>query len=284
MARLQSFAETVPEDKIEMIAGFPTPPSPKIRPFHALASVMKLIANKEDTRQVFEIVGSLAGRSSKRMFGRFAKTNYGRRALTGPIKLEKVLGNREWLRAMPEGSFGRAYLAFMEGQNLTPEGLVGAANEAGIDYECETQFEEFRRLFLNLEVSHDLWHVLTGYNRDALGELCLLGFTRAQSRNPGFRLIIWIGALAIKAEQPGQPFWKAIDQGVEMGEKAGWLIGQDIEALLPLPLGEVRRRLNIIEPSCYQSIPENIKNTLLKPRIKKTQTERENEKGAPLTV
>ena len=278
MARRPSFSDHVPADKIDMIAGFPAPPTPKVRPFHALASVMRLVANKEDTRQVFEIVGALAGGAHKRMFGRFLATDYGRRAVTEPVKLEEILGDRDWLRQLPEGSFGRAYLAFMEGQNLTPDGLVEAAGEAGIDYECETQFEEFRRLFLNLEVSHDLWHVLTGYERDALGELCLLGYTRVQSRNPGFRLIIWVGALAQKLEQPRQPIWRAIDQGVEMGKKSEWLIGEDVIALLPLPLEEVRSKLNIIEPSVYRSVPQEIKDNLLKPRVKNTQAQRENEK------
>ena len=38
---------------------------------------------------------------------------------------------------------------------------------------------------------HDLWHVTTGYGRDALGELSLLAFTYAQEQNRG------IGAIAL---------------------------------------------------------------------------------------
>lgn len=281
---LHSFEVHVPEDQIEMIDGMPTPPTPPIRPIHALSSVMKLIVNKEDTRQVFEVVGALAGRANKRKFKKLVATDFGRRSVTEPIKLEEILGDREQLRTLPEGSFGRAYLAFMEEQNLTPNGLTEASDEAGVDFECETQFEEYRRMFLNLEVSHDLWHVLTGYNRDALGELCLLGFTRAQTRNPGFRLIIWVGAIAQKIEQPGQPIWRAIDQGVEMGEAAEWLMGQDILELLKLPLDEVRRKLNIIQPSVYNAVPQEIKDNLLKPRIKQTQAEREGGKKPALAV
>ena len=270
-----SFADEVPAEEIEWIDGFATPPSPQVRPFHALNSAIRLMRNKEDTRQVFEVVTALSGRADKRIFKRFVATDYGRRVVSDPVKLEKILSDREMLRAMPEGSLGRAYLAFMEGENLTPDGLFDAAEEAGVDFRCETQFEEFRRLFLHLDVSHDLWHVLTGYGRDALGELCNLCFTRVQTRNPGFRLINWIGILAMKAERPDQPIWRAANEGRRIGKTADWVVGHDVEALLPLPLEEVRRRLNITAPVVYNAVPADVKETLLKPKVKETQAERE---------
>lgn len=279
--RRASFADHVPEHLIDYVGGFPVPPAGKVRPVHALASVMKLVANKEDTRQVFEIVAALAGDSTIEMFRRFVATDYGRRVARGEINLIDILSNREKLRAMPEGSFGRVYLAFMEGEDLTPDGILLAAEEAGQDFRCETQFEEFRRMFLHSQVSHDLWHVLTGYGRDALGELCNLGFTRVQSGNRGFRLIIWMGLLAMKGESFGTPTARAVSQGVEMGRGATWLLTEDIESLLPLPLSEVRRKLNFIEPTVYKSIPDDVKAGLLKPKLGKTQSQRESDGGAP---
>ena len=41
-----------------MIAGYRVPPAPPIRPLHAVRSVMRLVRNKEDTRQVFEAVSA----------------------------------------------------------------------------------------------------------------------------------------------------------------------------------------------------------------------------------
>ncbi|MEX0645214.1 MAG: Coq4 family protein [Parvularculaceae bacterium] len=267
--------EDVPPEEVEWINGFPTPPKMPIRPLHALSSVIKLIRNKEDTRQVFEVVSSLSGGAGRRMFSRFVSTDYGRRVVSEPIKLEEILSNRSRLRALPEGSFGRAYLAFMEGENLTPEGLVASAEEAGIDYHGKTQFPGFRRLFMHTQVSHDLWHVLTGYGRDAIGEMCNLCFTRAQTKNRGFRLIIWMGLVAMKRERPDLPLWKAADEARRMGREANWILGEDVEALLPLPIDEVRRKLNVIRPTVYQSIPAEAKATILKPKVKETQAERE---------
>lgn len=269
------FSEQVPPEKIEWMDGFALPPELPMRPVHALLSVFRLILNKEDTRQVFEVLQAMSGRSSRKLFKDLISTPYGRRVVSEPVRLERLLGDRDWLRSLPEGSFGRAYLAFMEGEKLTPEGLLSSASEAGIDYEGETQFPEFRRMFLHLSMSHDLWHVLTGYGRDALGELCNLVFTRTQTYNPGIWLITAIGLLAQKSERPGQPIFKAMKEARRMGDGVDLILQHDIEALLPLPLDEVRRRLNIITPTVYQSVPEEVKRSLLKPKIRQTQSERE---------
>lgn len=277
-------AQIVPPEQIEWINGFPAPPTLPVRPFHALASVFRLIGNKEDTRQVFEIVQALAGRSGKQLFQRFTATPYGRRVVTEPVRLEKMLGDREWLRQFPEGTLARVYLDFMEGEDLTPEGLLAAAEEAGIDISSETQFEEFRRLFFHLDVSHDLWHVLTGYGRDALGELCNLVYTRHQTKNPGFKLIVMIGFVAQKLEQPTAKIQKSLAEAKRNAQDTNWVLEYDVEELLAMPLDEARRALNIKTPHIYNSVPAEIKQSLLKPTVKGTQAERENRGRKPVTA
>ena len=265
----------IPPEQYVWINGFPTPPTERRRPLHAVASVLKLISNKEDTRQVFEIMKAMSGDTPKRMFRKFTATPYGRRVVTEPVKLEELLGDRERLRAYPEGSLARAYLAFMEGENLTPEGLRSAAEEADIDYEAYPEFSEYMRLFMHLQVSHDLWHVLTGYGRDALGELCNLVYTRHQTYNPGFRLIVAIGFLAQKLEQPSAPIQKALAEARRNASAAEWVLEHDVEELLAMPLADARARLKIGEPKIYNAIPDDIKRTLLKPKVAETQAERE---------
>ena len=84
-----------------------------------------------------------------------------------------------------------------------------------------------------------------------------------------------IGMMAQKAEQPGLPILKAMKEARRMGEGVDFILQYDIEELLPLPLDEVRRRLNFITPTVYNAIPEEIKQSLLKPKLKQTQSERE---------
>lgn len=279
MTAPREFAEEVAPEDIEWIEGYATPPAPPVRPVHAFTSMLKLIQNKEDTRQVFEIVQALAGDSGKRMFKRFVTTPYGKRVVDQPVKLEEVLGDREALRKLPEGSVGRIYLDFMEGENLTPEGLLAAGEEAGIDFRGETQFPDYRRLYLHLDVSHDLWHVLSGYGRDALGELCNLIFTHAQSRNPGFLFIVFIGMIAQKLDAPSAPILKALGEARRNAYVTKWVPSFDVEELLPMQLADARRKMNIADPVFYNTIPSEVKDNLLKPKVTETQAERELRKA-----
>jgi len=270
--------ELKPEDLV-YVQGFATPPSPKFRPVHALVSAIRLILNKDDTRQVFEVVTALSRGSARRLFERFVTTPYGRRVVTEPVKLEEILGDFARLRAMPAGSLGRAYVDFMDEAGFTPQGLIAAADEAGVGMKEYPELAEFQRAFTHLEVSHDLWHVLTGYGRDPLGEICNLAFTRRQTQNPGLRLIIFMGLSAIKLERWSMPALKAVRQAAIMGDNVDFLLQHDVDALLVRPLKEVRAELGVFKPSVYDAIPYDMKHSVLRPKVKATQSEREQGKG-----
>ncbi len=269
-----------PEDFV-WVDGFATPPAAKYRPFHALLSSIRLILNKEDTRQVFEVVTALSRDSARRLFTRFIATPYGRRVVTEPVKLEAILGDFPRLRAMAPGTLGRTYVDFMDKEGLTPQGLIDAAEEAGVGLTDFPELKEFSRAFRHLEVSHDLWHVLTGYGRDPLGEICNLVFTRRQTGNPGLKLIIRMGLLALKLERWSYPALKAAREARRMGDSVDFLLQHDVEAMLEQPLADVRGRLGIFKPEIYDAIPDDVKHSVLRPKVKKTQSEREEGRGLP---
>ena len=278
MKPTRTAAEINPEDLV-YIEGFATPPSPPFRPLHALLSSIRLVLNKDDTRQVFEVVTALSRGSARRLFSRFVKTPYGRRVVTEPVKLEAILGDFPRLRALAPGTVGKAYVDFMDDAGFTPQGLIDAADEAGVGMREYPELGEFQRAFTHLEVSHDLWHVLTGYSRDPLGEICNLIFTRRQTKNPGLRLIVWMGLAAIKLERWSMPALKAARQAREMGDAVDFLLRNDIDAMLVRPLDEVRRELGLFAPTVYDAIPSAVKNSVLRPKIKATQSEREQGRG-----
>ncbi len=261
------------------VQGFATPPSPKFRPVHALVSAVRLILNKDDTRQVFEVVTALSRGSSRRLFERFVGTPYGRRVVAERVRLEDVLGDFAALRALPAGSFGKVYVDFMDEAGFTPQGLLAAAEEAGVGLKEYKELAQFRRAFTHLEVSHDLWHVITGYGRDPLGEICNLVFTRRQTRNPGLRLIVFMGLAAIKLERWSMPALKAAREAARMGDNVDFLLQHDVEELLKRPLDEVRAELGIFKPAVYDAIPYAEKHSVLRPKVTATQTEREQAKG-----
>src|SRR6185295_6938144 len=95
---------------------------------------------------------------------------------------------------------------------------------------------------------HDIWHVLTGYHRDALGEACLVAFSYAQTKGLGWAVIA-LGAVSKARKSKEHPYVKAIWQGYKRGKSAGWLLGEDYEALMAEPLEAVRRRLGLTPPT-----------------------------------
>lgn len=220
----------------------------RLRPGEAIRAVRELLRNPEDTAKVFVIVRALSGKTLLRGYNRFAATPTGRTVLAENRLLLDVLKDRGYLASLPAGSLGRAYLEFMSAENLSAEGLVEASMSG------EVPMEEGLRLYaMRLRDMHDLWHVATGYGRDTMGEVCLLGFTFGQTRNPGIAFIALMGALKI-ARENDRRILRALWDGYRAGRRAAWLPAQDWEHLLTLPLDEVRERLGIELPRVYPEL------------------------------
>jgi ubiquinone biosynthesis protein COQ4 len=217
----------------------------RLRPFEAMRAVRKLIANPGDTSQVFVIFRAMRGRSGQRSFRRFVESPVGQAALRERRDLFPLLTDREGLRRMPPGSLGRAYLEFVEAENLSAQGLVEASQEWDNDPQ-PADVELFRRRMREL---HDVNHVVTGYGRDQLGELCLLTFMYRQQGNLGMLLIV----IMAWSQVPRQAR-KTIREAWRNGGKASWLPGQDWETLLARPLDEIRGELKVRTPALYQAV------------------------------
>ena len=227
-----------------------------MQPIVAWRALMQLIDDPEDTPKVFEIVRALGGPSIERGFRRFRTTDVGRRVLERDVDLLDTLKDRAALSRLPANSFGRAYYNFTEAEMLSADGLVDAS-------EGHTeQFEDpqLGRYAARLRDMHDLWHTLTQYGRDELGEACLLAFTYAQTHNRGLALIIVVGGFKIR-QDVGPGVFRALFRAYRDGRRAAWLPAQDFEALLALPIGEVRKRLGITEPIPYRALRAGIAAT-----------------------
>ncbi len=224
----------------------------RIRPLVAIRAIRALFKNKEDTGQVFKIVAALTGKSMRKRMERFRASPVGRAVLAENRHLLATLCNREYLRSLPEGSFGRIYQNFLETEGLSAEGLVDASKQSP---QWEKRQAEFAIFTSRMRDSHDLQHVLNGYGRNPLGEICVLTSSYPHTRNRGIGFLILIGMFKFKKDLPRDvPVFRAIREAYRNGKKAAWLPGVDWEAMLKLPLDEVRRTLNIATPVIYKSV------------------------------
>ena len=216
----------------------------------ALRALRKLLRDKDDTGQVFEIMRALNGDSTRKGYSRLLATAEGGRIAARQIDLAERLSDREWLAGMPSGSLGAVYRDFTDTGGVTPGGLVEVSNQVMMEIEHPVAW--FGR---RTRDSHDLWHVLTGYGLDSLGEACLVAFSYAQTKSLGWAVIAIGAALKSRKAPTRQPYVRAIWEGYRRGREARWLAGHDYLALLPLPLEDVRARLGLTPPPVYLSIP-----------------------------
>lgn len=222
----------------------------RVRPLKAWSHMQKLLADKEDTKQAFHIIEALNGRAALTNLERFAASEAGASLLRRKDYLPTLLDDHAWIRDLPEGTVGRTYVDFMEREGLTAQGLVEESEKMR---RTEPQYDDDLHWFSNrLRDTHDLYHVMTGYGRDVLGEACLLGFTYSQNPGRGAIFIAFLTARQISKHQPKEArVMDCLWEGKRNGRIAGQLIREDIFALLHEPIEDARRRLNIQKPVAY---------------------------------
>lgn len=221
-----------------------------LHPIRALHNLFVVVRDPENTVAGAVMVRSLEGRSRERFTARFVADPMGAQILAEGRRLERALCDREALAAMPTGSLGQSYEAWTRAEGISAEGLAEATREAGYAGTGDGE-SPLERLQARGAAAHDLWHVVTGYGRDHLGELALLHFTMLQTGNSGFLLPCWLGLLAPVVGRDGR---RLIFEARRRARRASWLPAADWEALLPQPLPTVRERLGVGAPAHYTPV------------------------------
>ena len=244
----------------------PARPRQRLRPLKAWRHMQKLIADKEDTSQVFEIIEALNGDAIRRDFARFMASENGPELLAKRRFLPDILDDHAPLLDLPEDTVGRAYIAFMKREGLSAAGLVA---ESEITRAKHKQFDDDLYWYMNrVRDTHDLYHVMSGYGRDALGEDALLGYTHSQHGGLGINFIAFMGNRQIAKEAPREArVGSVLSEGRRRGKRAARIIDQDIVALLREPLDAARARLNITPPVRYDEALDVFNRHALDPTL-----------------
>jgi ubiquinone biosynthesis protein COQ4 len=224
--------------------------APRYRPLRAVRSFQALIKDKEDTSLVFKIFESLPSKTFLPRVRDLALSEQGEFLRSTEPRLPEILDDHTALRRTPKGSLAHAYCDFMEAEGLSAAGLVAEAERLG-----RKKYPDLVQWFMERSRdTHDLFHVLTGYGRDALGEQCVLLFTHGQAPSQGHLLIGYAGAANIKKMVRGSkaPVFGAVRQAQRTGKGAPRLIEQSIRELLAQPIDEVRAALRIPQPTVYR--------------------------------
>jgi len=144
--------------------------------------------------------------------------------------------NGEAFIHFPLGTLGREYGEFLLRNKISPASFPNQKIKSDADY-----------LVMHLYETHDLWHVLTGYETGIEEELELQAFYAAHT--PGFLpIFIWIAALlntVFVAKDMKDSRFEALICGWQRGKKSRNLVGVDWVQYLNQPLSEVRAEFKL---------------------------------------
>jgi len=120
------------------------------------------------------------------------------------------------LRALPSSMLGREYAQHMDANGIEPLVISPAVKE------------RYRNnpYALRYTVTHDLHHVLTGFDTGLAGEAGVVAFNVGQGSAPIGRAMLWYIRLMYGLLSPTQirRLWSNIRVGLEMGRKAKLVI------------------------------------------------------------
>ena len=216
----------------------------------AFDALRKLLANGDDTTQVFRIMRSLNVGDTANGYARLIATSDGGRIAYQRTELAQRFSDRDWVAGFAPGTVGAAYRDFLDTTGYSADGLVEVSR---LDPSETDVYHPYAWMGRRTRDVHDIWHVLTGYKADETrGEACLVAFSYAQTRGLGWAFIAGGAALKSLRATGGTLFARAVREGYRNGKRAAWLLGEDYEALMHEPIDAARARLRIADPVAYR--------------------------------
>jgi ubiquinone biosynthesis protein COQ4 len=220
----------------------------QIRPLEFVRVVRLIRDNPDDVVELgARMFLSVGGHDEGPTHRRFLRTDVGTHLVENTIGYPDLFTNYDRLHALPSGTLGREYVRELDERGIHPvelNKLVYPAYE-GRDFSPDHAYVRDR-----VRDAHDIYHTLTGYGIDILGEAGVLAFTFGQTGNKGWAMLVLLNhltALAVGRFNGWAVAWK----GYLRGRRARYLPAvDDWERLLQLPIEQARAELGIspIEP------------------------------------
>lgn len=157
-------------------------------------------------------------------------------------QLQHVVGyhpaiDLEKLSQYPDGSFGREYARHMKVNHLKPFNVSPELDEVAK-----------RNVFaLRYVVTHDIFHVLLGFDTSYAGEIGVLAFAAEQNYSFSLKISLRIARLLYPVLAPFQikAIFTNLRKGQELGKTAKFLLGVRFEEYWEEQRSEVRAELGL---------------------------------------
>lgn len=145
--------------------------------------------------------------------------------------------NLDSLARLPNNTFGNQYAHWMRQNQLTPFIISPDL----------TELVNQNTYFVRYAITHDMFHVLTGFDITYAGEIGVLAFAVAQCPTKEQRIALTLATLWYPIIRPHQIklILSAKQKGNAMGKRATLLIEQRLEEYFEEDLNHLRNSLNL---------------------------------------
>ncbi|MEL6911587.1 MAG: Coq4 family protein [Cyanobacteria bacterium J06598_4] len=195
-----------------------------------------IMINPENTETVFDIEDGLRQSKSTNELLRFTAQDPGVRQMIQERYLKPVPDTSK-LKKLPGRTLGRAYVEHLDTHGYDPNYYRKIDVQDDIDY-----------IMMRIRQTHDIWHVVTGFDTHPLGEIAIKGVELSQTHRPMAAAICAGGVFRYMLKQP-EEFGHCIESiaaGYHLGLRAQSLLAVKWEEMWERQLDELRASLDVV--------------------------------------
>jgi ubiquinone biosynthesis protein COQ4 len=208
----------------------------KIQYLETIRGLSTMIRDPGHTESVFDIEDGLQNLEAYELAVEYLR----RDPVMAEVMKERYLRHGahdlDTLLKLPEASLGYHFARHLRDRGFDPDYFRVREVHSDLDY-----------VLMRLRQTHDIWHVITGFDTDPISELGVKAVELAQTRRPMAAVVAAGGVLRFLYKDPehlGETL-SAVSEGYQLGIKAKPLLAQKWEDHWERPLEEWRTMLNV---------------------------------------
>ena len=208
----------------------------QIHYLETLKGILTMARNPESTESVFDIEDGLRDTEATRLAVEHVRKDPQMAAMIDERYLREEEHDLDVLIKLPAGTLGNAFAHHLVDKGFDPDYFRKREVRDDVDY-----------ILMRLRQTHDIWHVITGFDTDPIGELGVKAVEVAQTRRPMAAVVASGGLLRFLLHEPEDlgKVLAAISAGYQMGIQSKLLLAQRWEQHWERPLAEWRNMLNL---------------------------------------
>ncbi|MEL7472663.1 MAG: Coq4 family protein, partial [Planctomycetota bacterium] len=215
-----------------------------------LRGAVGMLRDPERTESVFDIEDGLRHTDATKEAFAFTLQDPAVREMVGERYLQPV-PDTDRLRQLDPGTLGRTYTDHLESMGFDPDYYRKIDVKDDVDY-----------ILMRIRQTHDIWHVVTGFDTTPLGEISVKAIELAQTHRPMAAVICAGGTFRYLMKTPDEfgDCLKTISMGYQMGMRAKPLLAMKWEEQWERPIDEIRAELNVDPIAPNGSLVDFVRN------------------------